>query len=225
MRSKNDYWDYLEHSALYHHGVLGMKWGIRKDRYSGIPRNAKTKNLDKWGKSKNTNVLYITGQSGSGKSYIADNMKDKRTHMIHLDSYFDDPKGPRDKAFDSYMNKNFKDYKRLSASVDEISFDDWKKIANKFEKHIEGFGADQYSKGDKVIVEGVHLLDPDDLWVDKSFFNNKPTMVLKTNTVKSNYRAIKRDKIKLTPTEIINRTQNSIEWNNEINQFVKGAGM
>lgn len=39
MRSKNDWIDYLEHrmhiesNYLCHYGVLGMKWGIRKDRY------------------------------------------------------------------------------------------------------------------------------------------------------------------------------------------------
>lgn len=39
MRSKNDWLDYLEHrmavnNYLCHYGVLGMHWGIRKDRYS-----------------------------------------------------------------------------------------------------------------------------------------------------------------------------------------------
>jgi hypothetical protein len=41
MRSKNDWLDYLEHSALCHYGVIGMHWGIRRYQpYSTVPRKS-----------------------------------------------------------------------------------------------------------------------------------------------------------------------------------------
>ena len=46
MRSKNDYLDYLEHriqsnNELYHYGVLGMHWGVRRYQpYSQVPRKS-----------------------------------------------------------------------------------------------------------------------------------------------------------------------------------------
>ena len=38
MSSRNDYWAYLclQNDGLAHHGVKGMKWGVRKDRYESF---------------------------------------------------------------------------------------------------------------------------------------------------------------------------------------------
>lgn len=76
---------YYSEDYLCHHGIKGQKWGIRRYQnpdgsltMEGIVRygyknakKAKYANLDKFGKSKDTNVLYIAGYSGSGKSTTA----------------------------------------------------------------------------------------------------------------------------------------------------------
>ena len=38
MSSRNDYWAYLslQNDGLSHHGIKGMKWGVRKDRYESF---------------------------------------------------------------------------------------------------------------------------------------------------------------------------------------------
>lgn len=38
MSNRNDYWAYLslQNDGLAHHGVKGMKWGVRKDRYESF---------------------------------------------------------------------------------------------------------------------------------------------------------------------------------------------
>lgn len=197
--------------SLSHHGILGQKWGVkngppyplgethknkaRTDIGLNNLKKANSANLDKWGKSPDTNVLYITGQSGSGKSTIALSLSDKTTSAIHLDSYFDNPEGPHNAEFDAYLTKHLPDYKKLSWPKNKISLNDWGKVAEKFEVEIEKFGAHQYNSGKKVICEGVQLLD-DTLRPDKSFFKSKPTVVATTGSLTSMHRATKRDGIK-----------------------------
>ena len=224
---------------IAHYGILGMKWGIRrfqnedgsltpagKKRYgNSIISKANSKNLEKWGKSADTNVLYITGQSGSGKSTAALSLADKSTSVIHLDSYFDNPDGPHSKSFDSFLQKNCPDYVKLSWPKDQISLTDWGKVASKFEKQIEAFGQSEYKNGNKVICEGVQLLD-DTLRPDKSFFSSKPVIVTNTNPVVSAYRSAKRDDVRLRD---VNDLVNTINWyretGNDVKAFNKTVGM
>ncbi len=228
---------------LSHSGRPGMKW--RTFGASGATRwqpgavyakgmtnpndnplsKSKTNNLDSWGKTEDTNVLYITGYSGSGKSTIANKLADKNTSVIHLDSYFDNPDGPHDKVFDAYLQKNLPEYKKLSWPKDKISLQDWGKVCEKFEVEVEKFGKDQFKNRRKVICEGVQLLD-DTMRPDKSYFKDKPVAVVSTNALVSIHRADMRDNYKYqSPKDVINTVNDYINSYKEISTFRKMSGI
>ena len=130
---------------LYHHGIKGQRWGIRrfqnsdgsltelgKKRYGrAILKTGKTQNLDKFGKDENHNVLYITGYSGSGKSTLAKALARKNDHIISLDfyqrpnlnleQYYNDHSN---KVFDSYLDSHFPNL-RTKIRRSENTFDQW----------------------------------------------------------------------------------------------------
>lgn len=95
----------MENTSLTHYGIKGMKWGVRRTpeqlgHYN--LKKARTANMDKWGKTPNTNVCYIGGYSGSGKSTTARSLADKNTDVIHLDSFFEQGSVGKD-----LRNRNF----------------------------------------------------------------------------------------------------------------------
>ena len=143
-------------NELYHHGILGQKWGVRryqnpdgsltdagKKRYSNLgsllieKKNDFHSNVDKWGSGPDKNLLIITGLSGSGKSTLAVSIKDQipNTDVIHLDVYYDNPikdKVFRSKGFDDYLKKKVPEYEKIAKNFtkyDEVRFD-----ANKNQK-------------------------------------------------------------------------------------------
>ena len=213
-------------TELFHHGIKGQKWGVWNDqtraRYSGGRRHikestkknvmaSKTSNLDKWGKDKNHNILFVTGLSGSGKSTVSEGLRDKNTNVIHLDFYTNAgngtyAKGHRDSDFNKhlekevpeYFNKYHGEFPALSKLSSEEKKEFWK-MMDRFGDAIISFGEKQYGNK-KVIVEGVQFADQT-LFPDKNFFKDKPLMILSTDSDTSLKRAAERDDIELNDEE------------------------
>lgn len=199
--------NYILHDGeLYHHGIKGQKWGIRRTPEQLGHKNlkrARTANLDKWGKDSDHNVCYISGYSGSGKSTTALYMKKPGDTVIHLDAYSEPDSGGsltiRNKKFDSYLDKNVPNWKRMAnatrngdnGTMKRHSKEYWD-VVDKFRLAIENYGKQEYRAGHRVLVEGVQIAD-DWLAADKSYYNDKPVVVLNTSAISSMRRAFERD--------------------------------
>jgi energy-coupling factor transporter ATP-binding protein EcfA2 len=210
-------------NELYHHGIKGQHWGVRNgppyplsSDSSKVDRNPyglsigdKAYNLDKWGKSPNTNCLYITGYSGSGKSTLAQKLSKNAQH-IELDHYMDNPyHGLGNRAFDRYLQKNNPEWVKIQknySSWDKKIFVNGtasQKEKNYFysardkilSKNIPEFSKQMYGKS-KVIVEGIQIFHPDDWGVNVNVakaLNGKPVVVKGTNKLISDFRGGLRD--------------------------------
>lgn len=204
--------DYKSEDFIEHHGIKGMKWGVRRFQNAdgsltqeGIARygaknikRAKTANLDKWGKSPETNVLYIAGYSGSGKSTTALSLSKKGDTVIHLDGYSEpgDTSTITDKNFNKYLDKHCPQWKNMkesskSTKIKRYSKEYWD-IVEKFDKAIDSYAKEEYKKGNRVIVEGVQITDG---WLKGNLkeYDGKPAIILSTNPIKSMSRAFARD--------------------------------
>ena len=194
-----------EEDYLMHYGILGMHWGERrfqnKDgtlteegyrRYAKKNlKKARASNLDKWGTSKDSNVLYVIGASGSGKSTTALGLAGKNDSVIHLDSITQDSK-------DVSMNKDFKKFcESKGVKIDDISNENLPinkriKELDKVSNLVEPYGQKCYAENRKVIVEGVQMID-ETMFPDKQYFKDKPVITIKTGKYKSSARAALRD--------------------------------
>lgn len=190
-------------------------------------------NLEKWG-SKDNNILFVTGYSGSGKSTISDKIASKTgANVIHLDLFTDkiflygkDRKDVlldgQDAEFTRYLNKHMPNFTDLSNP--KTGSKQYGKMLDKFESCMEGFAKEQQKQGKKVIVEGVQLLD-DTFYPDKSSLKGRPLMVMKTSALKSFYRAGVRDEqlnaSDLTPADMVKYIQWYSEGNRQIKHLLK----
>ena len=191
---------------IMHWGVPGMHWGVRKTQTQLGHLNlskARTSNLNKWGIDQNNNVAYISGYSGSGKTTTALSLAKPGDKIIHLDAYSEpDSSGSskfRNKDFDLYLNQHTPRWREMAnatksgndGSMVKHSKEYWNTV-DSFREAIENYGKKQFSHGHKVIVEGVQIAD-DWLTDDKSYYTDKPIIILGTNPITSVRRAFERD--------------------------------
>lgn len=105
-------------NELYHYGIPKRSgrypWGSGDRPFQRLAKS-KYSNYEKWGKDPKHNILYITGYSGSGKTYISNELSNNgKNPVIHLDSYFEPVHSESNSSFTEMpkMDQSFNDFLR-----------------------------------------------------------------------------------------------------------------
>lgn len=246
---------YKPEQYLQHHGVKGQKWGVKngppyplyasdhsalEKRYmqrmpavdarhllKDIVKNYSSVNLGEWGKSKDKNILYVTGTSGSGKSTVSDKLAEKdKVQVIHLDPYLgmmsqESRDYYQNKDFNKFLKKEVPDYKDVISKDGKLNY----KIVDKIAAASEKYGRQKFGK-ERVIIEGVQLFD-ETFYASRDFYKNKPVLSLKTNPIVSDWRGSRRDSEHVFETiELFAyRLPMTMKTNKSVEQFEKDLNM
>lgn len=200
-------------NELYHHGIKGQKWGVRRfqnpdgslteagvKRYGyKVLKKSRTANLDQFGKDSNHNVLYIAGRSGSGKSTLATALAKGEDTTIHLDAYSEPgDEVPTNPKFNRFLDKRVPDWQNIKYATREGTgskkkfSEEYFKTVDSIRDAIADYGKEEYKNRNRVIVEGVQISD-DWLAGDKKYYKGKPIVITGTNPITSMSRAFERD--------------------------------
>lgn len=216
---------------LIHYGIPGQKWGVRRfqnedgtyttegklrrtyGEYSSgkkdiekIKRTHSDYNLNTWGKSKDNNILWVTGPSGSGKSSIArDIAKKNNADVISLDLYTCKTFNGRSatgmsKDFNKFLDKNYPKWdSQFKEAYSVLTRNDRRNIQkvgewfDTLEDALKKYGSENFGKK-KIVAEGIQVLDETLFYNNKEALKNQPVIIMNTSVSNSYISAAVRDK-------------------------------
>lgn len=166
--------------------VLKVKNGVfvKNNSKSSYKQSYKTGNLEKFG-TKDHNIIFVTGLSGSGKStFSLELAKKTNSEIIHLDSYFEKNGIGNNKQFNKFLDDHGVNKKTMFKTDGKLDYSVSDKILPLLKK---------YNK--KIIVEGVQVMDTTLSDTARTFLKNEPVISLQTSKTVSMNRAIYRDEL------------------------------
>lgn len=213
---------------LSHHGVPGQKWGVRryqnkdgslteagKIRYNvGKVKNADTinrsytsYNIDSWGKTRDTNTLWVSGLSGSGKSTVSlEIAKKNNADVIHMDLYLYSTPGKYTNKmstdFNIFLDKKYPKWKEMQRDaylqlrkIDRRGGGDKKSVGvwfDTFQDALKKYSSKMFGTK-KIIAEGVQILDDTLFYKNKEGLRGQPVIMMNTSFAESIASRLIRD--------------------------------